>query len=84
MEHFKFIWGMHFLNLHVSSGVLQGPILDPLLFLIHIDTSQAVKCNLFLYADHTCLVCQHKYINEIKKQLNKDFDWFVDNKKYPF
>ena len=46
--------------------------------------SQAVKCNLFLYADDTCLVCQHKDINEIEKQLNKDFesicDWFVDNK----
>ena len=46
--------------------------------------SQAVKCNLFLYADDTCLVCQHKDINEIEKQLNKDFesicDWFVNNK----
>ena len=46
--------------------------------------SQAVKCNLFLYAGDTYLVCQHKDINEIKKQLNKDFesicDWFVDNK----
>ena len=46
--------------------------------------SQAVKCNLFLYADDTCLVCQHKDINEIEKQLNKDFesicDWFADNK----
>ena len=76
---------MHFLNLHVSSGVLQGSIIGPLLFLINIDDmSQAVKCNLFLYADDTCLVCQHKDINEIEKQLNKDFesicDWFVDNK----
>ena len=46
--------------------------------------SQAVRFNLFLYADDTCLVCQHKDINEIEKQLNKDFesicDWFVDNK----
>ena len=46
--------------------------------------SQAVKCNLFLYADDTCLVCQHKDINEIEKQLNKDFesicDWFAENK----
>ena len=46
--------------------------------------SQAVKYNLFLYADDTCLVCQHKDIKEIEKQLNKDFenicDWFVDNK----
>ena len=46
--------------------------------------SQAVKCNLFLYADDACLVCQHKDINETEKQLNKDFesicDWSVDNK----
>ena len=53
--------------------------------LSHInDVSQAVKCNLFLYADDTNLVCQHKDINEIEKQLNKDFesicDWFVNNK----
>ena len=70
----------------VSSGVPQGSILGPLLFLIYInDMSQAVKCNLFLYADDTCLVCQHKdEINEIEKQLHKDFesicDWFDDNK----
>ena len=46
--------------------------------------SQAAKCNLFLYADDTCLVSQYKDINEIEKQLNKDFEsicyWFVDNK----
>ena len=36
--------------------------------------SQAVKCNLFLYADDACLVCQHKDINETEKQLNKDFE----------
>ena len=44
----------------------------------------AVKCNLFLYADDTCLVFQSKNVKEIEKQLNEDFthicDWFVDNK----
>ena len=37
-----------------------------------------------LYADDTCLVCQHKVINNLKNKLNEDFcnicDWFVDNK----
>ena len=46
--------------------------------------SQAVKCNLFLYADDTYLFSQHKDINKIEKQLNEDFvntcDWFVSIK----
>ena len=35
---------------------------------------QAVKCNLFLYADGTCLIIHHKDINEIGKQLNQDLE----------
>ena len=46
--------------------------------------TQAVKCHVFPYANDSCLVCQHKDINEIEKQLNVDFsnicDWFVANK----
>ena len=65
--------------------VPQGSILEPLLFLLHInDMLQAVKCELLLYADDTCLIFQHNDIKEIEIQLNKNFslicDWFVDNK----
>ena len=46
--------------------------------------SQAVQCDLYLYADDSCLFFQHKSVTEIKKQLTKNFknicDWFVDNK----
>ena len=45
--------------------------------------SQAVKCHLFRYADDSCLLCEHKDINEIEKRFNVKFsdicDWFVDN-----
>ena len=45
---------------------------------------QAVKSNLLLYADNSCLMYQHKNIAKIEKILNEDFenicDWFVDNK----
>ena len=40
----------------VSCDVPQGSILGPLLFLIYVnDMPQAVKSNLFLYADDSCL-----------------------------
>ena len=45
---------------------------------------QAVDCDLFLYADDTCLLIQRKDLERIKEELTKKFsyicDWFVDNK----
>ena len=42
----------------VSRGIPQDSILGPLLFLLRISNmSQAVKCDLFLYADDTCVAC---------------------------
>ena len=45
---------------------------------------QAVNYDLFLYANDTCLLFQHKDLERLKKELTKNFsnifDWFVDNK----
>ena len=45
---------------------------------------QAVDGDLFLYADDTCLLYQPKDLNQINKELTKNFcniyDWFVGNK----
>ena len=44
---------------------------------------QAVKLNIFLYANDSCLMNQHRDVDENNKN-NKDFenvcDWFVDHK----
>ena len=69
----------------ISCAVPQGSIFGRLLFLIYVnDMPMAVNCNLFLYADDTCLVFQSKNVKNIEKQLNEDFanmcDWLVDNK----
>ena len=46
--------------------------------------SQTVDCDLFLYADDTCLLFQHKDLERIKEELTKNSsnicDWLVDNK----
>ena len=90
-------WYLSYRTFHVSlnsymsfagkiiCGVPQGSILGPLLFLLYInDMPQAVETDLFLYVDDTGLVFQHKDINKMNKQLNKDFHniclWFIDNK----
>ena len=58
---------------NISCRVPQGSILGPLLFLIYVsDMPQAVRSTLLLYADDSCILYQHKEVDEIEKQLNKD------------
>ena len=69
----------------IECGVPQRSILRPLLFLLCVnDMKQAVNCDLFLYADDSCLVYQHNDVSKIEQNLNKNFsdicNWFVDNK----
>ena len=68
----------------IECGVPQGSILGSLLFLLYVnDIKQTVDCDLFLYADDSCFVYQHKDVSKIEQKLNKNFsnicDWFADN-----
>ena len=66
---------------NLTCGVPQESILGPLLFLLYVnDMPQPVKCDLFLYADDTCLILQHENVKENEDQLNLNFsslcEWF--------
>ena len=52
----------------ISCGLPQSFILGSLLFVIYVnDIPQAVKSNLFLYANDSCLMYQHRDAREIEK-----------------
>ena len=63
----------------IVCGVPQGSILRPLLFLLSVnDMTQAVNCDLFPYADDSCLVYQHNDVSKTEQNLNKNFSDICD------
>ena len=64
---------------NLTCNVPQGSILGLLLFLLYVnDMPQVVKCDLFLYADDTCLTFQHENLKEIEDQLNLNLSSLCD------
>ena len=55
-------------------GVPKGSTLGPILFILYLfNMLHPVDGDLFLYADDTCLLYQHKDLEQIKEELNKNF-----------
>ena len=72
-------------NKPVYTGVPQGSILGPLLFILHFNNGQQqwIRCKIITYADDTIIYFHDKDISVIEKVLNTEFnylsDWLTEN-----
>ena len=72
----------------VEVGVPQGSILDPLLFVLHVnDLPNAIcHCSVLMYADDTVLFCSGRDASTIVKELNNEIivlgTWLQDNRLF--
>ena len=79
-REFKVNINNHFSNLSkISSGVPQGSILGPLLFLLYVsDMPQAINSDLFLYANDSGLTFQHKNLHTVEHQFIRTSPIYVN------
>ena len=68
--------------LQVNTGIPQGSVLGPLLFLVYINDIQHAVCNsdVFLFADDTNISCQTSIYEEYQLDLTKISSWLCSNK----
>jgi len=61
---------------NIKSGVPQGSILGPLLYIIYINSIFKIPnfAEIFMYADDTVLVVSHKYLDKAIEYLQRDYN----------